>query len=798
MVVDRDKVSKAGLEYLRRGQFDQSAREYRRLLAEDPDDLRTLSSLGELYGQLGQTQRAVETYKKIADLQEASQAYLKAVAALRNALEHVPDDLKLGKRLAALLEELALDEDASREYEQLEKAATVAGDDELATSVLTSLCGIWREDDERLASILCRLAEVWQRRGFDEEAQAQWRKALLIYERLQNLDKQIHVGEKLLAVIASDTDAAQIVARAHISGQSWQKALIILASCFAHAPEDGDTLTMIAEALTGLGKVEEANGVRLELARLNMGEGKLDETEAALRGILRLDTQGWADPQAREARAMLEQTAARRGAKNYDESLAAKDLSLEDKTSALLKRAKEYICRGDVEQALSAAQSALVLRPGLVAGLIMQHTLLLRQGQVRKGQAAMLAAAEGAVELGETATAQVFLRELVAADPSNNEANALLRRVDPWSAIGLSGLSVVAPRNTIGKSPELPRLGVFAPQTPPPKAAPIVDAAITAEVFIDEADIPAVADDEPGDDPWEDTEAVVSSTNNGAVFVDTDVAIDLDFDVETNFDDIGTARIIDGAYTATGLQFAGFSAHVSDSDIGGTGTGTGTEILDGEATFIDEEILPAETESKVDISVMSLTPEIVPAPVVVSPPPVVAPPPVVEPNSVRGARFEALEEGTVDEALQFFDDMQVGEDGIGAAQPVPVEDGFSPDGIGSQDARAHYDLGVAYWEMGRYEAAIAELRLSLSSMPEQAETMIGICKRQNGNFDGAIGHFRRALDHAGQDPEKRVALLYELGITCAEGNRADDAREYFGTVAALDADFRDVKKRLGA
>ncbi len=341
MVVDRDKVSKAGLEYLRRGQFDQSAREYRRLLAEDPDDLRTLSSLGELYGQLGQTQRAVETYKKIADLQEASQAYLKAVAALRNALEHVPDDLKLGKRLAALLEELALDEDASREYEQLEKAATVAGDDELATSVLTSLCGIWREDDERLASILCRLAEVWQRRGFDEEAQAQWRKALLIYERLQNLDKQIHVGEKLLAVIASDTDAAQIVARAHISGQSWQKALIILASCFAHAPEDGDTLTMIAEALTGLGKVEEANGVRLELARLNMGEGKLDETEAALRGILRLDTQGWADPQAREARAMLEQTAARRGAKNYDESLAAKDLSLEDKTSALLKRAKE-------------------------------------------------------------------------------------------------------------------------------------------------------------------------------------------------------------------------------------------------------------------------------------------------------------------------------------------------------------------------------------------------------------------------------------------------------------------------
>jgi tetratricopeptide (TPR) repeat protein len=122
--------------------------------------------------------------------------------------------------------------------------------------------------------------------------------------------------------------------------------------------------------------------------------------------------------------------------------------------------------------------------------------------------------------------------------------------------------------------------------------------------------------------------------------------------------------------------------------------------------------------------------------------------------------------------------------------------------VRKEDSATHYDLGIAYREMGLLDDAIQEFETALAGNDRKKEvdalSMIGLCRMAKGETRPAIAAYRRALrsDHLTRDAAK--AIHYELGVAYeADGDR-QVALWYLQKAAKADPGFRDVGKRVAA
>jgi tetratricopeptide (TPR) repeat protein len=118
--------------------------------------------------------------------------------------------------------------------------------------------------------------------------------------------------------------------------------------------------------------------------------------------------------------------------------------------------------------------------------------------------------------------------------------------------------------------------------------------------------------------------------------------------------------------------------------------------------------------------------------------------------------------------------------------------------VDDEDFDSHYDLGVAYKEMGLIDEAIFQFQKALRGATQRirAYEALGQCFIDRGEHDVAITVLGRALREPGMEDEDLIGVLYLLGFA-SEGNRKPrDAAAYYQRVFAIDIDFRDVSNRL--
>lgn len=120
--------------------------------------------------------------------------------------------------------------------------------------------------------------------------------------------------------------------------------------------------------------------------------------------------------------------------------------------------------------------------------------------------------------------------------------------------------------------------------------------------------------------------------------------------------------------------------------------------------------------------------------------------------------------------------------------------------LGEDDFESHYDLGVAYKEMGLLDDAIAEFQKALRSHGNRlpAYEALGQCFVEQGRHQVAATVLTRALHEPGLGDEQRVGVLYLLAFSCEALQRFDEARSYYQRVYATDIQFRDAAARLAA
>ena len=121
-----------------------------------------------------------------------------------------------------------------------------------------------------------------------------------------------------------------------------------------------------------------------------------------------------------------------------------------------------------------------------------------------------------------------------------------------------------------------------------------------------------------------------------------------------------------------------------------------------------------------------------------------------------------------------------------------------------EDPETHYNLGVAFREMGLLDEAIAELQKVCNSIERghqfvqivQTYTWLAQCFIDKGVPDAAIRWFEKALTIPGLDQEARLAIHYELGSACEAAQDKPAALRHFTAVYGGNIDYRDVGERI--
>jgi tetratricopeptide (TPR) repeat protein len=127
-------------------------------------------------------------------------------------------------------------------------------------------------------------------------------------------------------------------------------------------------------------------------------------------------------------------------------------------------------------------------------------------------------------------------------------------------------------------------------------------------------------------------------------------------------------------------------------------------------------------------------------------------------------------------------------------------------GAEDEDLETHYNLGIAFREMGLLEEAISEFQKVAKATDHgrafrytmQCCTLLGLAFMEKGQAAIAAIWYERALKTPGIDPESALALRYDLGVAQESAGEPDAALKSFTQVYAMNIDYRDVAERIAA
>lgn len=124
----------------------------------------------------------------------------------------------------------------------------------------------------------------------------------------------------------------------------------------------------------------------------------------------------------------------------------------------------------------------------------------------------------------------------------------------------------------------------------------------------------------------------------------------------------------------------------------------------------------------------------------------------------------------------------------------------------NEDLETHYNLGIAYREMGLLDEAIGEFQKVAKAVQDgqpfryamQCCTFLGLTFTDKMEPKIAALWYERALALPGLEQETVIALRYDLAMAEEQAGNVDAALESFRQVYAMNIDYRDVSERISA
>ena len=850
---DREKTLQAAQKYIEKKRYDRAIAEYQRIVQDDPNDARTLLKIGDLQARLSAYPEAIATYDRVGQYYSSQGFALKAIAVYKQIRElikkHAPDLADryghIVPKLAEIYTQLGLTSDALAAYDEVATRLQRAGRDREAIEVFSKMVGLDAQNPLphlRLAEARCRVQSL------DEAIDSFWAAAELLLS-LERKDDALKVIERILH-FKVDARYAFVAAELYLqrgTREDGLQALTKLQVCFQADPKNLDTLGLLAQAFTLIGQEAKAIEVYKEMARIARdGERRdlFDQLLAHLRNVAPHDEQVRAlqslpptlgnnssRPPASESIAplsvgdsdveFLDEATDRHAleiAPNESMPLPAPRAMMASAPDVVvvdeeLEAAEEvadpssFDARGHARKAVVDAESFRKLRlyPKAIEALHIALEIDPRSLEIRQKLRELLVESgdrEGAIaetlnmaslqlDNGDFAQTEALVYEVLEIEPEHPEALAMLEHLSPGQGAYTEA--------------EEGRTRLQAPREMSPSGEGYDPDAPLPSYDLEEIGAEQAMNSEPGrsflqrqafdvqDDPFE-ADAPLPSFPMGSESEARDSDARALDDYEEDVLEVSSVEdFVPPAAAATSAPNAteGLEDVLDEADFFATRGlyEDAKAILVEQLTRTPNHPLVLERLREIDTALGSSGES-----------------QTIERSQLSKNQEQEAYDFDVAQSLGALDEMEMPADSVALGGGVDVDQVFEKfrAGIRSQvsenDSATHYDLGVAYKEMGLTADAIHEFELAARDVLRECNcfAMIGMVYLEQGQLDRAVESYVRALSAGTKTVEQEMNVYYDLGTVYEMKGKSQDALYYFQKIARKDPGYRDVSERLGA
>jgi tetratricopeptide (TPR) repeat protein len=842
VAIDREKSLATAQKYVEKRRYDRAVIEYQKILQEDPSDARTLLKLGDLQSKMEAYADAIATYERVGKFYAAQGFALKAVAVYKQIREiitkHVPqlDDqyAYVTPKLADLYEQLGLTSDALAALDEVVAHLQRHNRPQDAIDVFRRIV----ELDPANPLTHLRLAEALSQAKSIDEAVAEFGVAAGQLLRLGRRDDVLRVTERMLQ-LNPDPVHARLAAELYLARGNANDGLHALAKlqiCFQANPSDLDTLGLLARSFTLIGQAAKAIEVHKEMARIARESGKselycelvaklqklapndevvkqlaaqalviAEETAAASRADAAGGQDGDrveetyedvvdGDIESEEQPIDLEKRSARtspsaaidpifdRGERGGDEDAAANGHAA---VARVLADAAGFRRTGQLVRAIETLREGLERAPKALEIREMLRDILLESGDTRGSVDQLIEIAEILVESLNGDEAARSLQDALSLDPNHPIATRMLRDL----GYELVEEAADADERAAQEAPTAMR-GPWVGYDP---AAPLPSYELE-EIEPDEArgppfsggaengpvghalPLPMHANIDAIDDPFGDGPLPSFALDRSQDPTESGAGQNRQ---------PGPARV-DAGRGANPRGIPELESALEEADFFAS-----RGLFDDARTILQEQLSRLPNHPLLRDRLMEL----------------VAQERTAHGNS--GTRPSPAAEDRVSNVVgalgpQNGPAASASRGFPGPTEPVDVEEVFAKfkAGVAAQiaveDTQSHFDLGVAYREMGLLDDAIREFGLATRD-PTNAcvcHSMIGTIQIERGNLNEAIESFQRGLQIPDRTRDQEAALSYELGAAYEAKKMTKQALESLQRTARLVPSYRDVQERI--
>ncbi len=793
----------AAQKFLARGQLDKAIVEYERIVQSDPKDARALLKLGDLYTKNGANKQASATYRKVAEQYAEQGFFLKAVAVCKQILKLDAGQLDVWEKLAEMYELLSLVSDALATYEQIYEAHTRAGNNRKAQRALEKLAEL---DPENVAARI-RYAEALAKGNRVQDAALAFAQGAELLKKQGRVDDFLKVGERLLFHQPDNHAFARDLAAIYLDRNDTKLALAKLQPCFSADPRDLSTLRLLARAFEQLGQIQKTVSVLKEVARICAEENRDAEQASVLRKIVTLAP---GDAEARRDLSQLTNLSADDVIEMEEDDYDSIEVEDDDEAPT---RKRSGLGVSNLAGAAASSASRMPSEPQRPAG-----------EQKRAQVSRMLGECDVFMRYGLYDKMITQLHQVLDLDPTSIEARAKLKDVYlKTNRTNEAVMQLIMLAEAVGETDAArARDHLREALKLDPTNGAVAQRLAALDTLVGRATIPS--DDDEDEVIILDDEEVPAADGLPHDFSDVTLT-DARQNREESFASLNAVSELPAA------------APEEDDD-------EPEMVLEDAGEEIDEIVIEAEDDEEI---VMARQP----APHAAGKATSEAPPATEEPHGeIPDELAEALEEvdfylkqgmsdearDTLNDALESFPDHPAAlaklallggdaadtDDAFALAQKladqvVPGPSPASSSGAGpiemadvlaqfkrgvakqvdKNDSATHYDLGIAYMEMGLHAEGIDEFKLCLSDPTRQctANTMIGLSYVQKGEMEPSIDHFKRALAAKPSDDEE-IGLWFEIGNAHELLGKNMEALVWYEKVEERNPEFRDVAQRI--
>ena len=118
--------------------------------------------------------------------------------------------------------------------------------------------------------------------------------------------------------------------------------------------------------------------------------------------------------------------------------------------------------------------------------------------------------------------------------------------------------------------------------------------------------------------------------------------------------------------------------------------------------------------------------------------------------------------------------------------------------LSPEDYDTHFNLGIAYREMGLIDEAIGEFQLAAKDGKYLLDccSLLGACFLEKGLPELGVKWYQKGLETPELSEDAMLGLLYDLGNLYATSGEVEKARKTFVEIYGINSNYRDVVARL--